>query len=200
MQELLANFFETPNADHYRAVRDAVIQHPTFSSTGTLASEIQNICRSLEQRDFAAARQQIASHMPGWSLCPRIHFLDGLAAEGLELADEVEVARFCFRACLDGLLATGDGTSAHPYVVTYVTDEQDILQSRRRQAIGQSLIERMDRRFDVISCATGDKLWFDVTALVVAAPMRVSASSTAADRGVRVTGKTRRGKSRHPVQ
>jgi len=56
-------------------------------------------------------------------------------------------------------------------LVTYAADERDLLATLEREARSQQLIDCDSGRFDVLTCADGGEVWFDVTALFRQAPV-----------------------------
>jgi hypothetical protein len=78
----------------------------------------------------------------------------------------VELERSLFVIVLQGLLSTGDGTRANPYIVCHGGDEYDVLEAIGLEPAGQSLVEDAGRLCDVVTCANGREVWFDVTDLI----------------------------------
>jgi hypothetical protein len=67
-------------------------------------------------------------------------------------------------ACTEGILGTGDGTADHPYLVVRVSDEYDILRHLKKRSTSQGLRRKDDKSCDVMTCADGSQIWFDVSA------------------------------------
>jgi len=67
------------------------------------------------------------------------------------------------RKCILGILGTGDGSQGRPYVVTRVSDEYDIVRHLNKRSEKQALQIVQGKYLDVLFCADGDKIWFDVT-------------------------------------
>ena len=164
MQRQLAAFVEQPCKTTFLAARRAVLSR---SPLPLVAAQIAALNRLLEQHEHQLLRDQIDALPPSKILSPRIHFLAAEAAEALGDMEDVELERSLFVLTLQGLLATGDGTRSHPYIVCHPTDEYDVLAALGHEAAGQSLVERQGRLHDVLLCTDGRQIWFDVTELLV---------------------------------
>jgi len=163
MQRQLAAFVEQPGKETFLAARDAMLRQ---SPLPLVAAEIAELDLLLENKDYQALLDCIDALPPSKVLSPRIHFLAAEAAEALGHAEDVELERSLFVLTLQGLLATGDGTRANPYIVCHASDEYDILAALCHEAAGQSLIEHRGRLCDLLLCTDGRELWFDVTDLL----------------------------------
>ena len=104
--------------------------------------------------------------MPIWSLSPRFHYLVGISA--LESGDTASAEREkqLSRACLLGLTTTGEGTEKQPFIVTYLSDEYDLLRWMEVEAHQQQVIDVADRRLDLLRDQLGTEYWFDVTDVI----------------------------------
>jgi hypothetical protein len=163
MQRQLAAFVEQPGKETFLSARDAVLRQTPLP---LVAAEIAELDLLLEKKEYQALLDCIDALPPSKVLSPRIHFLAAEAAEALGRGEDVELERSLFVLTLQGLLATGDGTRANPYIVCHASDEYDILAALCREAAGQSLTEYRGRLCDVLICADGRELWFDVTDLL----------------------------------
>lgn len=103
-------------------------------------------------------------------LSPRLHFWMGVAAIETRQAALSQQHRTAMQALLRALIDSGDGTREEPFVVTYVSDEYDILRALGLQAVSQRMLERSDGRYDVIGADDGQPYWFDVSRVVPAGP------------------------------
>jgi hypothetical protein len=163
MQRQLAAFVEQPCRATFLAARDALLRQ---SPLPLVATELADLDRLLECEEHEALLARLDALPPSKILSPRIHFLAAEAAEALGHADDVELERSLFVLTLQGLLTTGDGSPANPYVVCHSSDEYDVLAALGREAAGQSLVEREGRLCDVLLCSDGRQVWFDVTDLI----------------------------------
>ena len=164
MQRQLAAFVEQPCKATYLAARDAVLCE---SPLPLMAAEIAELDQLLEREEHQALLDRLDALPASKVLSPRIHFLAAEAAAAVgQVADE-ELERSLFVLTLQGLLATGDGSPANPYVVCQASDEHDLLAALGHEAAGQSLVEHEGRLCDVLVCSDGREVWFDVTDMLV---------------------------------
>jgi len=163
MQRQLAAFVEQPSKATFLAARDAVLRE---SPRPLLAAQIAELERLLEQEDYHSLISQLDALPPSKVLSPRIHFLAGEAADALGDWEETELERCLFVITLQGLLATGDGTQANPYIVCHASDEYDILDALNREASRQAIVEDGGRTYDVLRCSDGREMWFDASQVV----------------------------------
>src|SRR5262245_23670170 len=163
MQRQLAAFVERPCKATFLAARDAVLCH---SPLPLVATELADLDRLLEQNEHETVLDRLDALPASKVFSPRVHYLAAEAAEALGHTADVELERSLFVLMLQGLLATGEGTSASPYIVCHPTDEYDILAALDLESAGQSLAEHEGRLCDVLTCTNGREVWFDVTDLL----------------------------------
>jgi hypothetical protein len=167
MQRQFTQFVELPSRENYLAACRAVLRATPLP---LVAGDLAELVRLLDAGDYQEVLDRIDLLPPSKALSPRVHFLAAEAAEALGDCETGEVERFLFVLCLQGLLATGDGTLAAPYIVCHATDEYDILEAVDREPARQSLVSREGRMLDAITCTDGRQCWFDVSALFARAP------------------------------
>lgn len=149
--DLVDRYLADPTPATLAAVRRAVRATPGFDP-GLVVSEVDDL----------AALQRL---MPGALLSPAAH---GALAQSLARAGRQQAAareRLIARAALAGILATGDGSRERPWSVLRVSDEYDVLRSRRLRSTEQSLERDGSRHLDRHVCDDGSEAWFDVTEL-----------------------------------
>jgi len=160
MQRQLAAFVEQPCKTTYLAARDAVLCESPLPLQTVEMAELELL---LEHEEHQTLLDRLDALPASKVLSPRIHFLAAEAAAAIGRADDVELERSLFVLTLQGLLSTGDGTKANPYVVCHASDEHDVLAALGNEAAGQSLVEQDGRLCDVLVCSDGREVWFDVT-------------------------------------
>lgn len=165
MQRQLAAFVEHPSKATFLAARDAVL---CLSPLPLLATDLAELEQLAAAHRYEALLDRIDALPPSKVLSPSIHFWAAEAAAALADESQVELERWLFVIALQGLLATGDGTPDSPYVVCHPTDEYDVLATLGLSATSQSLVEREGQLCDVLQCADGREVWFDVTDVLVA--------------------------------
>ena len=109
------------------------------------------------------ATERLAQAMPNLLLSPRAHMVFAFIADKTGDEKTAEVEQLVAAACCEGILATGDGTKANPYLVVRTSDERDVMHYLDRQFKQQSLVEDGDRHLDLIECEDGSEMWFDIT-------------------------------------
>lgn len=163
MQDELRTFLEAPTAGNYRVVRELLLDEWSEHCSSTALLELAELAAAGQ---FAAVLEQVETLQPHWALSPRVHFLAAVAAEELEDPELAELEKFVFQACLEGILATGDGSADSPYLITYLSDEYDVLAALGLSPRSQSLVERGDMLCDVVKCDEGEQVWFELSGLI----------------------------------
>ena len=163
MQRQFKAFVESPSRERFLAAREAVLRATPLAMQAT---DLADLLRLLDEGAYQAVLDRIDLLPPSKALSPRVHFLAAEAAEALGDVEAGELERFLFVLCLQGLLATGDGSRAAPYVVCHPTDEYDILDAQGYEPAGQAFLAENGELFDVITCSDGREFWFDLTAVL----------------------------------
>lgn len=163
MRDEFQAFVEDPTGENFQFARDALLNEFGIRAD---ALDLAELSRLADDGCFDELRTKVQAMMPDWALSPRVHYLAACAAEQLGDDDDAELERFLFTSCLRGLYATGDGSPARPFLVTYVSDESAVVETLGLRARRQTLIERDGSRFDVVTCYDGSEIWFDVTDLL----------------------------------
>ncbi|MCA9163490.1 MAG: hypothetical protein KDA62_10945 [Planctomycetales bacterium] len=162
MFEQLEAFFEQPTAASYRAARRQLLA----SCATPVVSDLHALARAVAKRRYREAEALIDTMLPTWSLSPALHDLAARVASAAADHDDLELERFMFSSCLDGILDTGDGSHERPYLVTYLSDEYDVLAALRQRACRQQTNETNQGLVDEITCDDGSTVCFDVTDLL----------------------------------
>jgi hypothetical protein len=164
IDELFNKFTASPDRESYLAVREALISSEFYDPNSTELGEVEEFLDSGPYVfELAGARDRIDAAMPNLILSPSAHLLKAFIAK--ESGDEkvVQIEKNIAGVCLLGLLSTGDGSKANPYLVVRTSDEHDVLGYLGKEFSKQSLIHDGDRRLDRIRCQDGTEVWFDVT-------------------------------------
>lgn len=169
MRDRLQNFFEHPTAENYRCARSAILS----SLEGTAGSaELVELVRLCQEGHYESAWEKSDAMMPAWALSPQVHYLAAEAAVHLKNDEDHELEAFLWQTCLQGILSTGDGSQDHPYLVTHLSDEYDVLNVLKLEVESQALVETGSGRYDTVTCCDGSEIWFEVTDLVKLKPLR----------------------------
>ncbi len=168
MEREFIRFVEQPTAESYLAARDAMLLVEPESLS---AADLVELSRLLSGGEFQALLD-VAESLPATAaLSPRVHFFAAEAAVALSDLERAELERFLFVVCLQGILATGDGSEQRPYAICHASDENDVLEALEKQAERQTLVEVDGAACDVVECDDESQVWFDVTT-VTGIPMR----------------------------
>ena len=165
MQDDLRTFLEAPSAHTYRRVRESLLEEvSTLDLPGILSpGSLVELVELASAGKFSTLLARVDDLQPAWALSPRVHFLAAIAAEETGATEIAELERFTFQACLEGILATGDGTAEAPYLITYLSDEYDVLAALGLEPRAQVLVEQRGLLCDVARCLDGEEVWFELT-------------------------------------
>lgn len=163
MQDELRIFLEAPTASNYRVIRELLLEEWTEPCLTLALLELAELSAAGQ---FSAVLEQADALQPQWALSPRVHYYAAVAAEELGDRELAELEKFVFQACLEGILATGDGSASAPYLITYLSDEHDVLAALGLEPRSQSLVERGGLLCDIVKCADGEQVWFELSGLL----------------------------------
>lgn len=168
MQREFIRFIEQPSADNYLSARDAMLKQEPETLT---ASALRELVRLSSAGDHEALLEQTERLPVSAALSPRVHFYAAEAAAALGDVERAELERFLFVVCLQGILATGDGSAEHPYSICHQCDEADVLEALEKRSVRQTLAQLENAVYDVFDCEDDSRVHFDVT-VVTGAPLR----------------------------
>ena len=171
-------FLQRPTRASFITLREMVIQDDAYAPSALVLAELTQL---LDVEAHAEVVQRVEELLPGWALCPRLHFLVGCAAEALGDTEEVEFCRFLSSTCVDGILSTGDGSRERPWLAAYPSDAQDCLARLGLKVVSQQLIDDGDALLDVIMADNGKCFCFHVTEMVAAGAETPTLASIAQD-------------------
>lgn len=174
MQAELQTFLESPTARNYRLVRETLLDEVGLPPV----SELAEIAALSAAGRHAEVLDRVADLLPRWSLSPRIHFYAALSADHLGEAETAEIERFVFQSCLEGVLATGDGSPEAPFLITHTSDEYDVLTALGYEPRSQKMVDRNGLVCDVVECRNDEEVWFELTGLVTDARQRLAEAAS----------------------
>ena len=165
IDERFVAFVDEPSSERFLFVREQVIGDPLYDP---YSDDLRRLELFHEVGEFDVVLEEAAALEPIWRLSPRLHYLVGTAA--MELGDiaSAELRKHYSRACMNALIETGDGTPDAPFLVTYLSDEYDLLRYMNAHVQGQQVAELDGAHFDILT-TDDDIFWFDVTDLIAAA-------------------------------
>ncbi len=158
---MVARFLAQPNKENFNAVQDRIVADRGYDQT---ARGLDDMLELYRQKQYAKAIDCFQSAQPDLALSPQAHFYAARCYEELGQKEMQKKEMAFVRACLEGLLATGDGSPERPFVVTHASDEYDLLTCPlKTESKSQSSTHKKGRWYDVLECANGKTYWFDIT-------------------------------------
>ncbi len=180
LEERFSRFVAKPTFQRYCEVRQLVLSAPDYDP---YFSVLESIEVAFEAEDFSAVLAACDACGPSCCLSPRIHVLTGISAEETGDSARARQERRQAQACLRALRDGGDGTAEDPFLVTFLSDEYDLLRSlQAAKVLGQRLVEGPAGPCDVICCDDGSEYWFDVTDLLAVGRPRAATRSAGRSR------------------
>jgi hypothetical protein len=161
-QDLLSAYLSDPGPATLDALRRAVRSAPNFRSDLTLDRTVDPL---MARGAYDEAIDALRGLMPGAIFSPGVHarLSEALSHTGHQQAADREAV--LAKAAIRSILSTGDGTAERPWSVLRVSDEYDVLRSKRKKPRQQEVVEAGDRHLDHHVCDDGSSLYFDVTNL-----------------------------------
>ena len=160
MRQTFLQFLQAPGRDTYLAVRESLIASPHYAP---YSHDLEDIEHAAEKGRFEEARALFTDAVENLLISPRAHLLMAFVAEKSGDAEAAEMERQLASICCHGILSTGDGTRAQPFVVARTSDAYDMLQYLDKPPTGQALVQLGARRLDVFTVDDGSELCFDIT-------------------------------------
>jgi len=160
MREEFVQFVESPGRETYLAFREKIIASDAYQP---YSDELNTAGELYEQGKVKEAQEALQEAMPNLMLSARAHQLLGFLNHKLGDEQAAEAEMMMASACIAGILETGDGSENNPYLVVRTSDEYDVIECMEKDVERQSLIEKDDKRFDVLRCTDGSEYWFDIT-------------------------------------
>ncbi|MCA9265380.1 MAG: hypothetical protein KDA60_16080 [Planctomycetales bacterium] len=151
------NFLVKPSAANYLNVRSLLLANPRWIRRD---EELVQLGRLSRKSDLVGMMELAERMIPAWIVCPRFHFLLATTAGSVGDDETAELERFQFESCLQGILASGDGSRARPYFVVHTSDIRDAMRALGVTAVGQEVLARGDSLCDAMHCLDGAKLYF----------------------------------------
>src|SRR5262245_66303882 len=124
MADAFSVFLADPSGENFVRLREAVLNRPDFDF---YSLDLERLADAAQRGAYADVVGLFPAMLPNWLLSPQAHRLVSYAAKQLGDTEMAARERALGRACLRGLLGSGDGTKARPYLVTHIADEYDVL-------------------------------------------------------------------------
>ena len=160
LTDTVLRYLQAQTEENFMAVRAEIASVPGFSPYANFEAEALVL---VEQREFEEALAGLKAMMPGGFFSPGLHDLLAHIHDLMNNAEEARNETYLALAVLNGILATGDGSEARPYLVLQISDEYDVLKALGKVSGAQSLLQRQGKVLDRHACHDGNVLWFDIT-------------------------------------
>ena len=160
MHKETVQFIQSPNKETYVALREKVIASDDFDP---YSREIETAGELFDQQKINEAGDILREAMPNLILSAFAHQFLGLIFHKLGDEEGADMEIIIGDACIEGILATGDGSESAPYLILRTTDEGDILKHFGKEGRLRSLVQKDGKYFDVLQCTDDSEYWFDVT-------------------------------------
>jgi hypothetical protein len=159
MQRALRAFAIAPSQTNFLVAFQALSR-----SAGLIgATDVALLGELAAAGDHAAFSAALAELPPLVALSPAVHALAAQSARTSGDAEDAELEEFLFEVCLEGILASGDGSAESPYMVVCSADEQHVCQKLALEPGPQALINCSGTALDVVQCLDGTDVWFDLS-------------------------------------
>lgn len=156
-------FFDSPSVERFRALQQAAFASDEYDPA---AANLLAIERRLRAASPVSLLEELDPLRDSYLICPRFHYVEARIRENLGEVERIQRSVERLRTCLKAISATGDGSKAAPFLVTFVPDQDDVVRSFSEQTRFQQLVAVEDRQFDVLTAHSGIEFWFDVTAML----------------------------------
>ncbi len=160
MRALFLEYLRQPKLESYLAVRKAVINHPSYQP---YSEDLEDLDEMIDAEDYQAVLDLMPHMLPNLMLSPRLHLMLGYVHRRMGDEESAEMESAVARACIEGILMTGRGTEAEPWLVVRTSDEYDVLMFIDRRMESQALVQRDNRTLDCLTGDDGKQSWFDIT-------------------------------------
>lgn len=161
--EPFRTFVQEPSRENYLAVRAIIVRWDGYRPY-SLSSKA--MWEALGRQEIDKVFELFRESYPGLLLSPAAHRSMSMAHRSRGAQEESGFAWGVGARCLQGLLATGDGTAHRPYVVTLLGDEYELLRHLEKEAESQRLEEIEGEWYDVLELTDGGEVHFNVTDLL----------------------------------
>ena len=161
MLKAFSALMEQPTPANLQSVRGLLAADRTYDPYSGDLTQISTLLHEGKHQEVIAL---VAKARPNLLLSPKVHRLASEAARGIGDQDMAAREKVYATRCVEGILATGEGSESHPFLVARVSDEADLLDAKFKTRIdSQALVFRDDQKFDRVIGKDGNTYWFDVS-------------------------------------
>ncbi|WP_046758161.1 DUF4919 domain-containing protein [Kordia jejudonensis] len=156
MKDDFFDFLNEPTKEAFLKARAQIVAHEDYNPYSDDPTIIQDL---LMQKEYEKVMNYTNINT---ILSPRVHLMKKYAATQLGREKDATSEDFLGYRILEGILATGDGSKEHPYMVLRVSDERDFLSFIGEEFASQALIKE-EKTYDCIHTQSGKSIYFDIT-------------------------------------
>jgi Domain of unknown function (DUF4919) len=157
MDKEFYDFIKTPNRELFLRSRATVVAHPDYNP---YSDDIRKIDDLLAEGKYEEA---VAHRNINTVLSARAHLLHAFAFSQIGMEQEERSMSVVGGQLIENILMTGNGSLEHPYIVTRVEDERDVLTALQERATAQALVHENGRYYDRMTTQSGRDIYFDIT-------------------------------------
>ncbi|MEX2215405.1 MAG: DUF4919 domain-containing protein [Phycisphaeraceae bacterium] len=154
------HFMKTGQVADYLTVRQTMIDSPNYEP---YSDDLNQIVVLVEGKQYQKALNLFRKRLGNLLLSAAAHLMAGESMKGLGQDEEAKSEHFIGRRCIEGILTTGDGSEAEPWLVLRPVDEYDVLGYFGKTMAKQELVKGGRGTCDKMTCTDGSEYWFDVT-------------------------------------
>lgn len=158
--DVFDQFVQSPSREGYLKLRRELVESSAYRP---YSDEIRNAEELFSSGKIKEAQKLIQNSKRNLMLSPRAHQFLGFLHHKMGDEQGAQAEMMIAFACLEGILATGDGSEDAPYVVLRTSDEYDVLEYLGKESKKQSLLQLGEKHIDLIECVDGTEYRFDVT-------------------------------------
>ena len=151
---------KSPTRENFLAVQESLATDKAYSPYSV---DLRTMGDLLKEKKYGEVEATYKKTWPNLILSPQAHLMMGIAAKGSGDQAKADKENAAAQACLDGLLATGDGTEAKPVRVTRISDEYDMVAYKKNGVTKQAVKFKDGKAYDVLFCRDGTDMWFDIS-------------------------------------
>jgi hypothetical protein len=160
LADTILRYLNSATLEDFMALRQEVVASHNYLPYDSYE---QKSLPLLAQGRYLEAVEKLMSMMPGWLVSPGLHNALGYAHEKLGRTEDAQREAILASAVMQGILMTGDGSQAQPYLVLQISDEYDVLRHFAKTAVAQTMVTQDEKVLDRHDCEDGSAIWFDVT-------------------------------------
>ena len=157
MTEDFFNFITDTTKENFVAAQQLVFSDKDYNP---YSDDLDEIVELLDNDDFEKVEAWFSVNI---LLSARAHFYKNYALTQLGKEREAQAELIIGQKILEGISLTGDGTQENPYVVTRISDEQDLLEYLDEEFESQSLVTNNGRFYDLNTTEWGDEIYIAIT-------------------------------------